>query len=1089
MQSKPKKKENANASANSLKKNRKVLFISDEDMSFKNSDIISKDKSPQIDFTYCSVESSEKFKDYSFDFVVFRSGSSLPLIVKSLKKINTAFADIPCLIISDHTQALRQKKQFSNERAFLLPYKGIDTDAILFLASEIIERGISITADSSIKKQKQAGDKAKSIERSLSDVTEPEILRLSKYERAVMECTNVLSLTEDIYSALQTVLEKLISAADVSRAYLFQYSFDNKKRLYAKKIGWAVNQNAKFIQDREEHINLIYEKMPQSIYNALSSKKEYLKTQSDFTPDEAAFCAKLSVKSFFLIPLIVKNNLWGFVGFDDCLDERVWKKEEIFSLKTVARIVGYFFEREFTLEALRKSEQKYKVVAETSITGIGIVNEYETFTWVNKAFADMLGYTVEEMIGKNLAQMSPLSEFKKYQQKTVEKKKGKRNGYESRLYHKTGRSVDIYVNSSPLTKADGSFEGALAVVVDITASKHSMEMLARSEKKYKELIQHLSEGIFLINKEGKIIFTNQALSEMLDYDDDELIGKNVSDLVNEDYRYVINKLLLSSKSSAVRNLEIELKGKYGEMIYAYFAVSRMEIEDDDQMAFLISVVDITSLKKAESELKKLDFQLQERVKELHGLFLLEDLNRKTEDVEVFFQTFVEKIVPSSLSFPKEMVVSVRIDDKEFHNKTAVDVKNTVNEPIIINERKAGLLSVGYISDSYGISDYESQLIRQFAERIGTIMESRMIEEALKLKSSAIETSISAFIFLDMKGKLTYVNKAFLNLWGFESQSEVYGRPVHHFFGLRIPYDDIFKRMKKDGFWQGELTAMKKEGAFFSVHVSANLMMGSDGKPQSIMASFIDISELKMLQERLIQSERLAATGQLVAAIAHEINSPLQAITFLLNSLSNKCAFDTAVKNDVELLKDAFGRIRDTVKDLLFLNKPGKEKRQITNINRIIEGTVNISSKYLRGRKIKINCDLSKDLPDIIASPQQLGQLILNLLNNSVEAITGTAGKRNYRDGNSSIGEISIKTSFDNNEIIIFFEDDGPGIDPEDINYIFDPFFTKKKKMGMGVGLSICYNVVKEHKGNITVSNLKNGGALFMIKIPLEGNEV
>jgi C4-dicarboxylate-specific signal transduction histidine kinase len=251
----------------------------------------------------------------------------------------------------------------------------------------------------------------------------------------------------------------------------------------------------------------------------------------------------------------------------------------------------------------------------------------------------------------------------------------------------------------------------------------------------------------------------------------------------------------------------------------------------------------------------------------------------------------------------------------------------------------------------------------------------------------------------------------------------------------------------------------------------------------MMASFIDITELKKLQEHLIQSERLAATGQLVASIAHEINSPLQAINFLLTSLGKKYAYDTSVKNDVELLMDSFGRIRDTVKDLLNLNRPGKGKKQITNINKLISNTVDLSISYLKGRRIEIDYTLSHDIPDMVASPQHLGQVFLNLMNNSVEAIAGSSNSKRWTQKNPVTGRIAINSFMKNGFITVVFEDTGPGIPSEDIKHIFDPFFTKKKKMGMGVGLSVCYNIIKEHKGTIEAANKLEGGAKFTIMLP------
>jgi PAS domain S-box-containing protein len=255
---------------------------------------------------------------------------------------------------------------------------------------------------------------------------------------------------------------------------------------------------------------------------------------------------------------------------------------------------------------------------------------------------------------------------------------------------------------------------------------------------------------------------------------------------------------------------------------------------------------------------------------------------------------------------------------------------------------------------------------------------------------------------------------------------------------------------------------------------------SEGRIFTVM----DTTQTKLMQEQLIRSERLAATGQLAASIAHEINSPLQAVTVLLGSLQKKYNDDEHLENNLELLKGAFASIRNTVKNLLDLNRPGQEVKQPTNINNIIEKTTDLVQSHLKKNKVKVKLDLSSKVPDIHASPQQLNQCFLNLINNAVEAITGTSTPINdSMDRIESEGEIYIKTDHKNGNVIIKIADTGPGIPEKELQYIFDPFFTGKKKMGMGVGLSICHGIVEDHNGIITAENSPHAGAIMTITLP------
>jgi len=246
----------------------------------------------------------------------------------------------------------------------------------------------------------------------------------------------------------------------------------------------------------------------------------------------------------------------------------------------------------------------------------------------------------------------------------------------------------------------------------------------------------------------------------------------------------------------------------------------------------------------------------------------------------------------------------------------------------------------------------------------------------------------------------------------------------------------------------------------------------------------DVTHTKQMQNQLVRSERLAATGQLAASIAHEINSPLQGITALLNVLRSTYSGDDYLQRKLELVKSAFNSIRDTVRNLIDLNRPGKEKMQLTDVNQVVENTVALVKSLLKKNMIAVHLNPGAQNSTFIASPQQMGQVLMNLINNSVEAITGVPGYFERAHLSQGGGSITIRTLNRDDQFVIELKDSGPGIPPGDINRIFDPFFTSKKPMGMGVGLAICHGIVEEHHGKITAENTPGGGAVFTITLPL-----
>ena len=243
------------------------------------------------------------------------------------------------------------------------------------------------------------------------------------------------------------------------------------------------------------------------------------------------------------------------------------------------------------------------------------------------------------------------------------------------------------------------------------------------------------------------------------------------------------------------------------------------------------------------------------------------------------------------------------------------------------------------------------------------------------------------------------------------------------------------------------------------------------------------SELLVVQEQLSRSERLAATGALAGTVAHEINSPLQAVTVLLKILRDRRKDDVELMKTIDLLTGAFEDIRDTVKNLNDLNRPAKRDRQQANVNALLKKVYDLTQSNLAMHKIQTHLDLSPNIPDIEASPQELTQVFLNLINNAMEAITSESSDGSGMEDSKAGGKINLRTMVDEKDVVIMVEDTGPGISAEDLHRIFEPAYTRKKQMGMGLGLFICHRIVENHGGTIVADNRVEGGAVLTIKLP------
>jgi len=227
-------------------------------------------------------------------------------------------------------------------------------------------------------------------------------------------------------------------------------------------------------------------------------------------------------------------------------------------------------------------------------------------------------------------------------------------------------------------------------------------------------------------------------------------------------------------------------------------------------------------------------------------------------------------------------------------------------------------------------------------------------------------------------------------------------------------------------------------------------------------------ELRRAQRQLIQSENLATVGRLAATLAHEINNPLGIIKNYLTLLSREGKHNPET---IEVVKEEVDRIGKIVRQLLDLSRPISEPKSPTDTNRLIRETSSILKEQLLQDEISLEEDLSP-ISLVKASPGQLKQVFLNLITNAKEAMPQG-------------GRLKISTRMENNFVEVTFSDTGKGIKEKDMEALFQPFYTTKKN-GMGLGLSICQEIIRNHGGEILVKGGKEGGAIFTIRLPEVG---
>jgi two-component system NtrC family sensor kinase len=297
---------------------------------------------------------------------------------------------------------------------------------------------------------------------------------------------------------------------------------------------------------------------------------------------------------------------------------------------------------------------------------------------------------------------------------------------------------------------------------------------------------------------------------------------------------------------------------------------------------------------------------------------------------------------------------------------------------------------------------------------------------------------------------------------------------------RAPF---LERLLTDGAVTDYLLRLRRlDGSPLWVEVTAQAGPSSRGAMQ-IEALIRDISARRRLDEQsrdlyqqLIQAEKMAALGQTISGVAHELNNPLATILSWAERLSTK-PLDDGVRLGVDVILSEADRAARIVRNLLTFARKRRSTRAMIDINQIVDETLARRAYEQQLARIRIDTALASGLPPILADAHQLTQVLLNLLTNAEQAMLSV----------SDSGQLVVRTWLDveRDAVVLEVTDNGPGIPAEIQSKIFDPFFTTKEVgHGTGLGLAVAYAIVHEHGGRIRVNSAPGAGASFVVELPV-----
>lgn len=339
---------------------------------------------------------------------------------------------------------------------------------------------------------------------------------------------------------------------------------------------------------------------------------------------------------------------------------------------------------------------------------------------------------------------------------------------------------------------------------------------------------------------------------------------------------------------------------------------------------------------------------------------------------------------------------------------------------------------------------------------------------------------SMILVLDTAGLVSYANRRCFEAGYVEK--DVLGHPLVEIVpASRRPLlaEGLDRALKGAAVDNLEVPVFRGNGTTGQFSISLSPMRDEVGEINSVVVVMTDITDAANLQAKLMHTEKMAALGQLVSGVAHEVNNPLAAIVGFTDLLLENPEIPEPSKEELRVILQEAQRTRVIVQNLLSFARQLPAQREPVQINTVLRQTVKLRAYDFSNHGVELAERYDESLPLVVGDPQQLQQVFLNILNNAYDAVQETRRP----------GKIEVTTSHTEGRIAIAFRDNGPGILHPD--RIFDPFFTTKEVgKGTGLGLSICYGIVRAHHGEVVASNNSEGpGCTFIVRLPVADREV
>jgi len=721
---------------------------------------------------------------------------------------------------------------------------------------------------------------------------------------------------------------------------------------------------------------------------------------------------------------------------------------------------------------INSEKQKLTTIFENMVDGVYIIDSDFNVEYMNEVMIDNFG----QGIGRKCYQVIQEKNEACAWCRAKEVFEGKSVRWEHYIEHldQTFDLVEFLLKNS-----DGTMS-KVSILRDITQRKKREEVISASEEDYKRLFENVRSGLYVSSKEGKFLNANQALLDMLGYESKEEFLK--IDIIRDLYlrpedRRKFQEMI--ERDGYVIDYEVDFKKKDGKKIPVLLTSHVRYDKQGHILGYEGIIVDQTQRKQMEEDYRRLfeNVGCGVFISSKEGKFL--NANQALLDMlgyeskEEFLKVDINRdlyLRPEDRRKFQEMierdghVIDYEVDFKRKDRRTI---------PISLTGH------VRYDQDG-NVLGYEGLNV-DLSQR--KQME-REIREANDFLNKIMKSSPNAIMATDMEGNIIFWNRAAEEILGYKAEELIGKMNIEKIYPEGMARE-VMKRMRSDEYGGvGRLKSypmvyVRRDGEVIEGNLSAAIIYDAQGKEIASVGIFVDLRErLEMerqlvdTQEKLLQSEKLAAMGRLTSQIAHELNNPLYGIMNTLELLKTEVSPQSKRRKILDMALSETVRLTDLLRKMLSFSKPDEEKKQPTDINTILDEILLLVRKQLYENSIRISSSFADDLGKVNASRNQLRQVFLNMISNAKDAMP---------EG----GTLTVNTITKGDNVCIEITDTGTGIREENIPKIFDAFFTTKDSVkDVGLGLSVCFGFINEHGGDIRVESKLGSGTTFIINLPI-----